>query len=489
MITLKFKCRLISDLILNQKAATEGNQESLDFIPGSNFLGIAAGELYSDGVLSSEEQLLVFHSGKVRFGDAHPSIGEIRSLHVPTSMYYPKLKKMSDICYIHHSIKEFDLLKSEQLKQCRSGFYCFEEKKGTKMEVTKSFAIKSAYDRDKRCSKDKQMFGYQSLDKDSVFYFEVNCDELSSKLCTKIRNSLVGKKRIGRSRTAQYGLVEILEENFNDVQSNPATSNLITIYADSRLIFLDENGNSTFQPTVNDLGLDGGKILWDKSQIRIFQYAPWNFKRQSRDTDRCGIEKGSVFVVETNSSPIASKYIGVYQNEGFGKVVYNPAFLNSTGENGRAALSLEESKSIFNSPKDSSKSLLPKNELLVFLLKQKEEEDNEKTIYKSVNDFVITNAERFNSETFASQWGSIRSIAMNYKTKSELSIELFDKTVQRNAKEIPFAYLTHGIAKDKWEDRERYKIFKEFFDKLTEKNAQLAIINLAAEMAKTCRRK
>lgn len=46
MTTLQFKCTLLSDVILNQKAATEGPNQTLDFIPGSNFLGIVASKLY-----------------------------------------------------------------------------------------------------------------------------------------------------------------------------------------------------------------------------------------------------------------------------------------------------------------------------------------------------------------------------------------------------------------------------------------------------------
>ena len=75
--------------------------------------------------------------------------------------------------------------------------------------------------------------------------------------------------------------------------------------------------------------------------------------------------------------------------------------------------------------------------------------------------------------------------------------ELFDKKTERNDKMIPDAYLTHGVAADKWNERGRLKALMDFFDGFTykgkafaalEKNAQMALINLAAEMAKTCRK-
>ena len=40
--TIKFKCTLESDLVLSQTSSSEGNQKTLDFIPGNNFLGIVA---------------------------------------------------------------------------------------------------------------------------------------------------------------------------------------------------------------------------------------------------------------------------------------------------------------------------------------------------------------------------------------------------------------------------------------------------------------
>lgn len=80
--------------------------------------------------------------------------------------------------------------------------------------------------------------------------------------------------------------------------------------------------------------------------MRTFQYAPWNATRQCFDTDRCGIEKGSVLVVKcTGDTPtISPRYVGSYQNEGFGKVLYNPAFLEAAANDqyGKAVYQLKK---------------------------------------------------------------------------------------------------------------------------------------------------
>lgn len=475
MSILKFKCTLLSDVILNQKAATEGPNQTLDFIPGSCFLGIVASQyetLQNDG-----KAMEIFHSGKVRFGDAHPSKDGFRGLKVPAAMFHPKLKKASEVLYIHHRIKEEDLeseeMRKKQLKQCRSGYYIFSEVEAKPIETETNFAIKSAYDGVKRRSKDEQMYGYQSLQKGLKLYFEVAVD--NDELDSRIVAALEGKKRVGRSRTAQYGLVEIEKFEYKEIGSSTETDENVEVYADGRLIFLDDNGLPTFRPKAEDLGLDG-EICWEKSQIRTFQYAPWNFKRQCFDTDRCGIEKGSVFVVKTSVSPDKSQYVGSYQNEGFGKVIYNPAFLKAEAD-GVAKYRLQEAKK----EEDNAGKVSSNSALFNYLMQQQKRENLEVAVYEMVNKWVKDNTPKFtrNKELFASQWGGVRSIAMKHKTKSSLIDELY-----KNEK----SYLTHGVAADKWNENGRLKVFKEFVEKLTDENAQIAIINLAAEMAKVCRK-
>lgn len=480
MSILKFKCTLLSDVILNQKAATEGPNQTLDFIPGSCFLGIVASKYYPEEIRDSEDRekklmMDLFHSGKVRFGDAHPSKDGFRGLKVPAAMFHPKLKKASEVLYIHHKTKDLESeeMREKQLKQCRSGYYNFSEVEAKPIETETNFAIKSAYDGEKRRSKDEQMYGYQSLQKGLELYFEVVVD--NNELDSLIVVALEGKKRVGRSRTAQYGLVDIEKFDYKEIESSAKRDENVEVYADGRLIFLDDNGLPTFRPKAEDLGLEG-EICWEKSQIRTFQYAPWNFKRQCFDTDRCGIEKGSVFVVKTSVSPDKSQYVGSYQNEGFGKVIYNPAFLKAE-EDGVAKYRLQEAKK----EEDNAGKVSSNSNLFNYLMQQQKRENLEVAVYEMVNNWVKVNAPKFtkNKELFASQWGGVRSIAMKHKTKSSLIDELY-----KNEK----SYLTHGVAADKWNENGRLKVFKEFVEKLTDENAQIAIINLAAEMAKVCRK-
>lgn len=494
MTTLKFKCHLDSDVVLNQSAATEGSNSTLDFIPGNVFLGIVARHYDEFG----NDALEVFHSGKVRFGDAHPvPVGYAgkRSLHVPASLFYPKLKSASEECYVHHLHDE----DNKQLKQCRRGFYVFDSESAHPASVEKSFAIKSAYDRTLRRAKDEQMYGYESIDAGQEFLFEVELD--NEALAERIGKMLAGSHHIGRSKNSQYGSITIEEYRYEDTESRDDSvaideGQYVTVYADGRLVFIDGNGEPTFQPTAKDLGIEDGEIDWEKSQVRTFQYAPWNGVRATRDADRCGIEKGSVFVVRLNEKQaFQSQYVGSYRNEGFGKVIYNPEFLESLkDENGRAKVKLEpvEGASEENSIKDKPE--LSGTPLLDYIKRAKAEENIDKYIYVKVNEFVDKYKKRFQGDAFASQWGAIRTIAMQKGTREGIMLELFDKTEEKNGREVKAAYLTHGVAESKWAKRGRREALRNFIsdDWLENESDNIiarALINLASEMAKQCKGK
>ena len=477
MKTLKFKCTLVTDVVLNVKSASEGTNQTLDFIPGANFLGIVANKLYNSELKDLAKQIV--HSGHVRFGDAHIASNENRTNKVPASLFVPKLEK--DKFYIFHKIPDpsSEEIRRLQIKQCRKGYYDFSDPNNVKeIDINNSFAIKSARDKNSGASEEGKMFGYESLDKGQCFYFSVEIDDDSweNTIISLLTN---GNNRLGRSKTAQYGLVKIEQYGFNEVTST--NGSITTVYADSRLIFLDKYGLPTFQPNAKDLGCgENAEIEWETSQIRTFQYSPWNFKRQCFDTDRCGIEKGSVFVIKNGKSlETDNKYIGKYNNEGFGKIIYNPSFLDAD-EEGKSALKFAEKdkKDDENTDKvtfDCEYKSHDNASLFLYLNEKLQSEQNNHI--EIVNNWIKTNKELFlldKNNTFASQWGAIRDIVSNPKTTNE------------NVKQLIDEYISHGIAKEKWEDLGRKEALLNFLDK--KKDLKSLLVNLASEMGKICKK-
>lgn len=478
---MKFVCELMTDVILNVKSASEGNNQTLDFIPGNVFLGIVAKELYS--TQSSEENAVMFHSGKVRFGDAHPACGNARTWRIPSEFFMDKEKKEDGPLYIHLYLSSQDHknLREEniQLKQYRSGFYWAEDNVLIKNKTQKSFAIKSANDTKNRTSLKDAMYGYESLQKGARFYFSVEAKEKDIE--DKISKVLIGEHFIGRSKTAQYGMVQISEFSYNEVESSSINDGLTTVYADGRLIFLNTPlWSSSFNPQV--LGIKGGKIRWDLTQIRTFQYAPWNSTRQAFDPDRYGIEKGSVFVVEGAEGLLSeSSFIGNYQNEGFGKVIYNPSFLECD-EKGCPKLHFTKE----SDKKSEPRTLIADNYsgLLSYLVQENNNKVINGELYELVNDFVEIQdkKELFKGNRFASQWGHIRNLAMQFHDDKQLYDALFADST---------GYLTHGTAEEKWSERRRLVMLKNECEKATQKSIPLYLflINLASQMQKYYRNK
>lgn len=487
---LRFKCELLTDVILNQKSASEGTNTTLDFIPGSNFLGIAAAGIYGDKAIDDVVKLKIFHTKAVRFGDAHPANGNNRSLRMPACLYFPKgAEEDGRKYYVHHEIKDAssEELRKIQLKQERSGFVDFlplkQEKDAVRFKVNTDYAIKSAYNRELRRSLDKQMFGYQSMGKGMTYFFTVEIDSSLMGYAERIKKELEGRHCVGRSRSAEYGLVRISACDFNEPELSQEivkAGSLLTIYADSRLVFLDEDNQPTFQPKA--FQLTGGKddiILWSKCQLRTFQYAPYNYQRRCFDTDRCGIEKGSVFVVQVKNETDISKlrsHLGSYQNEGFGKVIYNPEFLKANAK-GMLDFSIK--------PKGTGKENEyedPKTVLTDFISKRNTSRQKSAAIYKAVNEWVNDKEKLkvYTKESFASQWGQIRNLALQCTSSKELIDKLFKGENDKLMRDHDKGYLVHGVAKEKWAGKTQ--ALRDFINNHSPK----AVVNLASEMQKKC---
>ena len=164
MNELVFKVEFLSDIVLPATSNTEGNIEQLDFIPGSNFLGMAAREY---GTFS--DSFAVFHSGAVRFGDATPMVDNVATYKMPLSFFHEKLDDSKLVN--HHLIKDFS--KFQQLKQKRKGYIT---KDLHEVTIRHNYTQKSAYDKENRRSKEGSMYGYQSIPAGTLWQFSLKYD-------------------------------------------------------------------------------------------------------------------------------------------------------------------------------------------------------------------------------------------------------------------------------------------------------------------------
>jgi hypothetical protein len=474
MRRLCFKCTFLSDVVLQATSNTEGKSVPLDFIPGSNFLGMVAAR---GGYTSfGKDAFEVFHSGKVRFGDAHPLIGNTRTDKVPLSWHMKKgasLRRLlsgnepGEIYNIHFvdSDQYTELInKGIQLQQQRNGYVT---SAGQFASASYAYAQKSARDREKRRSKDQAMFGYFALPKGTEWSFWVEIDdEISDDTERRLVELLEQSNRLGKSRSAQYGHVRIerienIEPAFSE-DLKPTEDSHLYLYAQSRLALVNAEGFNTFEPTVKGLGLDENCVIdWSRSNIRYGRYSPYVSVRHNHDPERMFVEKGSViavkipegFDVQTYRDTIAGG-VGLYVSEGFGKILINPDVVTCKTFNPEAV----------SSPKNEGSSTLSNSTLNDWLELKREKEQNDFALLHEVTAFI--NGDPSLVQGKKSQWGQIRALCNQASNSEELYGLLFDETQQNGH---PRGFLKHGKAKEKWQPKlidaiqERYEKNKENF--------------------------
>ena len=451
MTKLNFICEFKSDIVLHSSSNTEGKVDIFDYIAGSNFLGMLARK-YTDFKTDAFD---IFHSGAVRFGDGHIMHRDKETFHAPFAWFAPKGVSLKDALekkelYNEHFLtkEQYDAFIEEgkQLKQQRAGFITAN---GELVKVEHNYRQKSAYDKYNRRSKDSTMFGYYSLPKGTKWAFCVEMDDDSYK--DKIIEILESSKRLGKSRSAEYGRVKISFVDKSNTQTIPHVlkpikiedKHYIFLYAKSRL-GLTNKGMNSYQFDLASLGLaDSSKIAWRKSHIRISRYTPYVAIRDNRDPERLVIDKGSVIAIEVSKDFDVEAYsqrvergLGLYLSEGHGKVVVNPHFL---------ATKNPEFTQLESGYKEDSNGL-KEGAISVWLKAQQKQEEQNYKLLKEVKEFISNHNVKYKK----SQWGQIRSLCSAFVDSNNLYEALFSEEMVHNHQR---GFLLHGQAKDKWDSR------------------------------------
>ena len=423
---LTFQVEFLSDIVLPASSNTEGNIENLDFIPGSNFLGMVA-RSYGD----FNDSFNVFHSGNVRFGDA-TLLHEGRATYkMPLSFFHEKLNKNEMVN--HHLIEDFT--KFKQLKQKRKGYITQELEE---VSFNYNYAQKSAYDKEKRRSQESSMYGYNAIPSGTTWQFSVRYDGIESEDVERIKSNLLGKKRLGKSKSSQYGQVNISEaEKSSMVACDSSKTSTVVLYAKSRIALVDEEGNPTYNLKYLIEGLDEGQIVWEKSQIKTSTFTPYNGAMQTKSYARVVINSGSVVVLKNLSQEQLESLemgVGVYLSEGFGEVLVNPSFLEKQGR-----FSLNESS------KSSELKALEITEPIVKFLDNKEQKKRENlNLASKVNSFMQEHKSLYKNISNA-QWGTIRSICTSGSERFEEEIKEYIESGKVTWKEKQVSTLLTAI--------------------------------------------
>jgi hypothetical protein len=423
----------------------------------------------------------IFHSGKVRFGNGYISVNSCTFYPLPKNFLREKSNPLSKNIYVHGFVdpSNLDGEGKVQLKAMSSGFI---SNHGDLIQnVQSNFTIRSAYDRDTRSSKEGAMFGFQSLAKGQSFVFSVQYDDEA--YVTTVENALIGDVQIGKSKSAEFGQVNIQLKSENEASEFIDAQNFTLVYFESDTVFQSLDLNERI--TITDLGLEKGEINWSKSQVRYSDYCNWNAKRSTHNARRKCVAKGSVLYVEaTNIKGKAA--VGEYQAEGLGRLIYNPIFL-SCDSMGKTIM---EFRSIPSSTVKSQEVKSRESSLIDILEERKGKLDIEVAIVNYINTKLSEDTAEIKAlkRISSSQWGSLRKIASQSKNVDTLMSKLFDSEV---------GFLKHGISYQKyWGVREESaivtlkSILTDFnYSNRADNYMPLLLEKFCAEISKTTNRK
>ena len=452
MRELRFEITFKSPVVLQASSNTQGKMSSLDFIPGSAFLGMAASRYDS-----FNDPFKIFHSGAVKFCDASPIKDGKEFFKIPLSYFHEKLD--SSKIYNHHLLSHEEFEKFIQLKQMRSGYINDDNEQ---LGLDLDFSQKSAYDKSKRRSKDSQMYGYEAFRAGMKWRFSVKFEpSVSEDDIVLAKETLVRSTRLGKSKSAEYGAVEIkfIGESADKIPTFTPSEKYTFVYAKSRLALTDENGNPSYDVKYILPNLDANNVDYEKTQIRISNFTPYNGARSTKDYERACINKGSVIALKNlNAEQIVALKdgVGAYLSEGFGEVLINPHFLSGGDAKDNPIEFQKEAQT------ERSTGKIPIQSDLAKFLKQKQTtKDQALEIAEGVADFIESHKDKF-GKISKSQWGAIRSIckevAVSDKVLNDKDDEIENQTTAEKNKNIAgqiSKFMRNGVRSANWDCEKR----------------------------------
>jgi CRISPR-associated protein Csx10 len=327
---------LLDDLVFSSRSATSGAHSSLDRIPGGALWGLVASALY--GQLSPQDAWLLFHSGQLRFLDGLPQSpsGE-RSLPVPLSWHADKANANApahsgghwQAQAIYNLAFEQTLHAEVQPRSLRQGYTSLA---GERLQPEKQFRMMTAIGTDGRAA-EAQLFGYESLRSGQRFEARVVFGpDLPAPWREKLVTLLEGQHRLGRSKSTQYGRVQLRAVPW---QAPPphVEGDTLRLLLVSDACLQDLSGLPTLEAQPAHLGLSeaGLSFIPELSFVRARRYSPWNAHRGSYQSERQLLVAGSVITLKSERGwPLPwlqglQAGIGIHRASGLGEVcIHSP---------------------------------------------------------------------------------------------------------------------------------------------------------------------
>lgn len=333
---------LQDDVVFSLRSSTQGDHEAMDRIPGSALWGWAASWLHRR--FPADAQALA-HAGLLRFGDARPlSATGQPTFPVPLSWSFDKGRGMaperSGCLQADHLVNRSHqeaaavLTTMSQAKGLRGGHV---SASGEWVHARSQYRLRTALEAESGTARRSHLFGYQSLAAGQRFRGWLRIDDAaSSHALDSLLSALHGTIRLGRSRSTEYGRVQISLSEVSSPELPATAGERITLWLLSDAQLRDIHGRPTLAPDGPSLGLQGARLLPGQSALRHRSYSAWNAHRHARTLERQVLTAGSVLVLERPGQAFTSaelarlaQGLGCDAEQGLGEVWINPPMLST----------------------------------------------------------------------------------------------------------------------------------------------------------------
>lgn len=334
MKQIKYMIETCSPILISADSGNPFATSTKDYIPGINILGALAAKYlkqqglnkYFTQVKPTDKNFLDwFVNGSTTFSNAYIQESENSSLPIPVSVQY--LKNNEKLIY--------DLLYSEPDEQTKPiGGYCIiNENVIQKVKVLKNYSPHHKRDYETGAAESGIFFNYESISYNQSFVGTISGDDRLIEDFYKYFSTLK-ELRIGRSKTAEYGRINItfnMPENLimevDDFDSNEEIS--LTFLSD--IIIYNKYGSATscFQDLEKYLkdnisqNIEIKKTSLKVSEVENF-VSVWKLKKPSEVSFLAG--SCLLLKVDKKDFPKLKELqitgIGERRNEGYGKIIF-----------------------------------------------------------------------------------------------------------------------------------------------------------------------
>ncbi|MBM4321327.1 MAG: hypothetical protein FJ125_15620 [Deltaproteobacteria bacterium] len=333
MMRIDLRVELLTDVSVSASNRSLGDAGALDYLPGRLFWGAAAAAAYPEkGSPCPDPELdAIFLGGSVRFLDAVFELDGQRAYPTPRSWHAGKYEeKPSRALNLAHD--ETRRAQQGQLEPLGGGWRLPD---GRTISAAMRYGLRTAMTASGK-PEQGMLFGMESLPAGTLLHGAIEAGD--PKVLGQVKGWLLGDKRLGRSRGAEYGLVRITEAAHPAQPLDSAQGRVcrISILVCSRLgLRAESTGQPRLVPLAKDFELpDDWSFVQAASFVRTSRYAPFSGVRRRPETERQVIDPGCVLTfagstaveLTTQRSKLRGG-VGLWRAEGHGEVVLAPTWL------------------------------------------------------------------------------------------------------------------------------------------------------------------